>query len=147
MLGLRQASEVKKCGRCSKTLDVGCFSTNPTTSALYSKCDECRPRHAATCHAKRDADLKKQAVAIEAGDTPATLICLGCGIQPFTAFGTNDATGKPHANCTSCHVRMLEQKKVEYKPSAKGKAAEKRYNQSEAGKEDEEGRGRPRSVE
>jgi hypothetical protein len=134
MLGLRQVSEVKKCGYCTKTLDVGCFSTNPKTSALYSKCEVCRPKHAATCNAKRDADLKKQAVALEAGETPATLICNCCGIQPFTAFGTNEATGKPRATCNSCHVRKLEAD-TRYNQSEAGKEADKRYREGDAGQE------------
>jgi hypothetical protein len=50
MLGLRQASEVKKCGRCCKSLNVDCFATNPKTTALYSKCEGCRPKHNATAN-------------------------------------------------------------------------------------------------
>ena len=43
-------------------------------------------------------------------------------------------TGKPHANCKVCHVRMMEQK-IEYKQTDSGKAAELRYKHSDVHRE------------
>jgi hypothetical protein len=146
MLGLRQASEMKKCGRCCKSLNVDCFATNPKTNELYSKCEGCRPKHNASGHAKRDADLKKQNATLEAGETPETLICYDCGPQPIAAFGTNADTKKPLSRCKPCHVKMLAASAVckateegkeankRYKKSEKGKATNKRYDQSEKGR-------------
>ena len=77
---------MKRCNGC-RWLSVDCFATNPTTEALYSKCRDCKLKPNASGHAKRDADLKKQKAALEAGETPETLICQRCGPQPFSAFG------------------------------------------------------------
>jgi hypothetical protein len=51
MLGLRQADEeTKKCGYCCKWLPLDAFAINPKTEAPYSKCEPCRPKHAASAH-------------------------------------------------------------------------------------------------
>jgi hypothetical protein len=124
---------MKRCQGC-RWLSVDCFDTNPTTNELYSKCMDCKLKPSATGHAKRDADRKRQKAALEAGETPETLICVRCGPQPFAAFGINADTGLPHDNCEPCHVKALGAKAA-YKQTDAGKEANKRYDESEKGKE------------
>ena len=133
MLDLGILGELKRCNGC-RWLSVDRFDKNPKTNVWYSKCLDCRLKHNASSHSKRDADLKKQKAALAAGETPETLICNSCGPLPFVAFGTNADTGKPLRHCKPCNVKMLE-RIAAYKQTDAGKAASKRSNKSEAGKE------------
>jgi hypothetical protein len=130
---LKKVDDKKKCLRCCKWLPSSAFAINPKSKALYSKCETCRPKHAASQHTSRNDKLVSQKVALEAGEALTTLICHGCGPRPIEEFGINAQTGKPNANCKPCNAKMLSQK-VEYKKTDKGKATEKRYQEGNAGK-------------
>jgi hypothetical protein len=148
MLGLRQVSEVKKCGHCKKTLDVGCFSTNPKTSALYSKCEVCRPKHAANSNSGANrAETRRAFKASEAGKEADTRYKQSeAGKEADKRYKQSEAgkevdkrykqseAGKEAEKRHNATDSAKESKK-EYKQSEAGKEADKRYNQSEAGKE------------
>jgi len=111
-----------------------CFATNPTTKALYSKCETCRPKHAKKSHAKRDAEVAEKKATIEAMLESGELVrCQDCGPKPLESFATNPTTGKPLTRCKPCNEKKNEQG-AEYKKTEAGKATEKRYTESELGK-------------
>ena len=126
-----ESGELKNCQGCGPK-PIAAFGINASTGEPYSRCETCRPKHAASGNTKRNADVAAQKAAIDAGETPDTLICAGCGVQPFAAFGTNNSTGKPHVNCKPCHVKMMKGL-AEHKMTEAGKEAEKRYKSGEAG--------------
>jgi hypothetical protein len=141
-------SEVKKCGYCKKTLDVGCFSTNPKTSALYSKCEVCRPKHAASSNSSANsAEAKRAFKASEAGkEADKRYKQSEAGKEADKRYKQSEAgkeadkrykqseAGKEAEKRHNATDSAKESKK-EYKQSEAGKEADKRYNQSEAGKE------------
>lgn len=54
MLTGQQRPSTKPCGRCRKSLPLSAFAINPKRSLPYSKCETCRPIHAANTAASRD---------------------------------------------------------------------------------------------
>ena len=122
MLGLRQASEVKKCSWCCKSLNVDCFATNPKTAALYSKCEECRPKHASTCNSSANAAVVKRAYAKSEK-----------GKERNKRYAESEK-GKER-NKRYAESEKGKEANKRYDESEKGKATEKRYHESEKGKE------------
>jgi hypothetical protein len=148
MLGLRQESEVKKCGRCCKTLDVGCFSTNPKTSALYSKCEGCHPKHAATANSSANrAETRRAFDASEAGKAAAKRYKQSdAGKEKEKRYKQSDVGKEKEKRYKQSDVGKEKEKrynatdsakesKKEYKQSEAGKEADKRYREGEAGQE------------
>jgi hypothetical protein len=64
MLGLRQAGASKKCGRCCKWLSLDAFAINSKSGSPYSKCETCRPKHAATANSSVNRTATKAAYNI-----------------------------------------------------------------------------------
>jgi hypothetical protein len=134
MLGLRQAEETKKCLRCCKWLPPTAFAINPKTEAPYSKCEPCRPKHAATnntsvnraannaAHKKTDKGkaTRKRAKTSEKGKAAQ---------KRFKTSEKGKATNKKYDTSEKGKA-----KKKRAKTSEKGKAANKKYNTSEKGK-------------
>ena len=70
MLEVPQLHLTKLCGRCRKSLPLTAFATNPKRKLPYSKCEACRPIHAANTNASRVrkvAARKAEAAAARAG--------------------------------------------------------------------------------
>ena len=112
MLGLRQAGSVtekKKCLWCCKKLPVDRFTTNPRSGQLYSKCEECRPKHKATCHTSANHASAQR--------------------KYFESDKCKEAQ-KRYAQSDKG-----KEAKKRYKQSDKGKECDKRFNQSDKGKE------------
>ena len=133
MMSLKQAGPTKKCLHCCKHLPTTSFTTNPKSGGLYSKCETCRPKHAAKSHVGRKEKVAAAKAAFDPANPPATWTCGNCGVQPFAKFGINKTTGMPHAQCTVHHASMLESL-AEHKKGESGKATEKRYKNGESGK-------------
>ncbi len=124
----------KPCSRCCKLLLILCFATNPTTKALYSKCETCRPKHAKKSHAKRDAEVAEKKATIEAMLESGELVrCQDCGPKPLESFATNPTTGKPFTRCKPCNVTK-NAASAEYQQTEAGKATAKRAKTSDKGK-------------
>jgi hypothetical protein len=131
----------QKCRRCCKTLPETAFATNPKSGELYSKCEACRPKHAASSH-------KDDAVGAEANDetvdsTPTQECGYCCKTLPTTAFATNPTLGRLYSKCEVCRPKHAKTSnasanngivKKRYKTTAQGKASNKRYKHGEVGK-------------
>jgi hypothetical protein len=102
------SATLKKCGYCCKWLPSSAFAINPKSKALYSKCEPCRPKHAASAHTSVNR------AAINA------------------AYKKTDK-GKAIAKKYEASEKGKAKKK-RAKTSEKGKAANKKYNTSEKGK-------------
>jgi len=130
-LGLmgQEGATKKECSRCNKWLLLLCFATKPRTNELYDTCDPCRDQK----RKKYAAAKATRNAALEADVTPTTLVCEGCGPQPFAEFGLHPVTGNPLVRCKPCNVKMLEYG-AEYQQTEVGKAAQKRHKATDKGK-------------
>jgi len=123
---------MQKCGYCKKILSTACFELNPVTGCTYSKCSKCRPKHAKSCHKKRDRESKSRQEAASSLKLQRVLSgdwhkCANCELIPRSRFSFK-ADGTLKVLCDECM-----QKRSDYAKSDAGKAADSRYHKSERG--------------
>jgi hypothetical protein len=154
------SATLKKCGYCCKWLSLDAFAINPKSKALYSKCEPCRPKHAASAntsvnrtalvsaHKKTDKGkaTRKRAKTSEKGKaTQKRAKTSEKGKAANKKYDTSEkgkarqrrANTSEKGKATQRRAKTSEKGKATQrraKTSEKGKAAEKRYREGDAGK-------------
>ena len=148
MLAVCQEGDVKKCGWCCKSLPVDRFEHNPKKGAPYSKCMECRPKHAATSNSSSNcAAVKRKYKQTDAGkEAEKRYKSSEKGKEKEKRYKSSEK-GKEREKQYRSSEKGKEKKKrsnasesgkaakKQYRSSEKGKETEKRYKSSESGKD------------